>query len=397
MASGMSRSLPRELAVRTASRLFQTYSGLAASEFSRCAEQTEASQVAVLRRLAAATARTEYGRRYGIDADADYAKWRELPVVDWPDLEPWITLERERPGALVADPVVQWVRSRCTHCMYKLVPYTAALKGSFSRALSLWGHDLVTAGLKLRTGYCYFEIDPPELRLAGDFADDSDYVSRPLARLMRQVLVVDPRIKELRSTEHFQHVLALSLIAAAKLEVISIWHPTRFVEMCDYIVQQRERLASELDDARVTCEGQVFELTRLSPERKAALLAGDLAALWPALKLVSSPAEHEDAPSAAALARHLPQARHQGTGLMKTEAPLTIPLAVAGGWVPLVNEIFYELESDAGSVCPLVDAQVGGEYTIIISQAAGLARYRTGERVRVTHRWRSLPCLLHIV
>src|SRR5687767_13355116 len=141
-------SWPRNVAVRTASRLFQSYYARTARDFARCAEQSVSAQADVLRRLAAAVARTEYGRRYGVEAGADYATWRaRLPVVDWSDLEPWISRERKRPGVLVADPVVQWVRSRCSACTYKLVPYTAALKGSFTRALSLWAHDLLSAGL----------------------------------------------------------------------------------------------------------------------------------------------------------------------------------------------------------------------------------------------------------
>ena len=389
----------RELAVRGGARIFHGYSALGAREFVRSAERTPATQASVLRRLAEATARTEYGRSHGITADADYRAWRErLPVVDWLDLEPWIAREREHPGALVAAPVVQWTRSRCTSCTHKLIPYTSALKRSFTRALALWGHDLLSTGLKLRTGYCYLEIDPPEVRSSrtGEVADDGDYVARPLAALMRQVLVVDPQIRRLKDSASFERILALSLIAATELEVISLFHPSRFVALCEYIVAQRTELAALLDDGRATTDGHDFRFARLSLTRRAALLAGDLAALWPELRLVSTPAEHVDAASAADLAVRLPQAHHQGKGILTTEAPLTIPFSPAGGTVPIVHEVFYELESDDGTIHLLQDARTDLEYTLVISQAGGLVRYRTGERVRMTHRWRSLPCLQHV-
>src|SRR5439155_9777794 len=77
------RSLPGSLAVRAAARIFQGYSAPGVRDFVRCAEQTASAQATVLRRLAVATARTEYGRSHGITADADYRAWRDrLPVVD---------------------------------------------------------------------------------------------------------------------------------------------------------------------------------------------------------------------------------------------------------------------------------------------------------------------------
>jgi hypothetical protein len=398
-ARGRHRSLVGSLAVRAASRIFRNYTAIMAREFERCARQTALTQAAVLGRIAVATARTEYGRHHGVQAGADYESWREkLPIVDWEDVAPWIAEERERPGSLVGDPVVQWTRSRCGSCGHKLVPYTSSLKNSFARALSLWGHDLLSSGLKLRRGYCYLEIDPPEVRWRGtaEIADDADYVAGPIAALMRYALVVDSRARELRSSESFSRVVALSLIAAPELEVISLFHPSEFLTLLDYIVTHSGELAALLDTGRVTCENMTFEFARPPATRRAALLAGDLVQLWPELKIVSTPAEHVDAPSAAEIARRLPHALHQGKGVLTTEAPLTIPLDRAGGMVPIVNEVFYELELDDGTVHRLQDAVVAREYTVVISQAGGLVRYRTGERVRVTHHWHSLPCLQHV-
>ena len=394
----MQRSLPGSLAVKLTSRVFQRAMVRAVREFERTAADAPAAQDALFRRLVAQTARTEYGRRHGVDSGIDYSRWQSrVPVVDYEDIRPWVADERARPGALVAEPVVQWVRSRCTHCTDKVVPYTAALKRSFSRALSLWGYDLLDGGLPLQKGYAYLEIEPPEVRFGGSeaLADDGDYVGWPLARVMQMVVVVDPKIRRLRQRANFDRVLALSLIAAADLELVSLWHPKWLVELCSYIEAERSELARLLDDRTLHCEGLEFRFAPLSRSRRAALLAGDFVALWPSLRLVSTPAEHVDAPHAAALARRFPQARVEGKGIMTPEAPLTIPFRPAGGAVPIVDEVFYELEADDGSVCRLEDAREDVEYTLVITQAGGLVRYRVGERVRMTHRWRALPCLLH--
>ncbi len=134
----------------------------------------------------------------------------------------------------------------------------------------------------------------------------------------------------------------------------------------------------------------------MSQARLAALAAGDLPALWPHLQLVSVCNHAMGAAGAAELARLLPHTFHQGKGLLTTEAPLTIPLRASGGYVPLVNDILYELEADDGAVVPLHVAEVGREYALVISQAGGLVRYRIGDRVRVTHVWRAIPCMEYV-
>lgn len=395
----MQRSLPGSLAVQLATGLFRRVTTRAARDFQRTAARAPAVQATLFRRFAAAAANTEYGRHHGVTTSTDYAQWQSrVPVVDWDDLRPWIAKERKHPGALVADPVVQWVRSRCTTCPDKVVPYTASLKRSFSRALALWGHDLLDRGLRVQKGYAYLELDPPEIRWGASdaLADDRDYVGWPLSRLMQMVVIVDPRIRLLRARASFDRVLALSLIACADLELVSLWHPDRFVELCNYIEAERSELARILGAGTLDCEGHAFRFAPVSASRRAALLAGDFVALWPALRLVSTPAEHVDAPHAMELERRFPQALVQGKGILTTEAPLTIPFGPAGGTVPIVDEVFYELEADDGSVCRLEDAREDRDYTLVITQAGGLVRYRIGEVVRVTHRWHALACLRHV-
>jgi GH3 auxin-responsive promoter len=83
----------------------------------------------------------------------------------------------------------------------------------------------------------------------------------------------------------------------------------------------------------------------------------------------------------------------QGKGLLATEAPVTVPLVQAGGCVPLVDSVFLEFEDAAGRLHLLDEVAEGAEYAVIVTQPGGLLRYRLGDRVRVTGRYRDAPLL----
>lgn len=108
----------------------------------------------------------------------------------------------------------------------------------------------------------------------------------------------------------------------------------------------------------------------------------------PNVKLVSCWAT-----GAESLRETFPNAVIQHKGLLATEAPITIPLFDAPSFVPVLDEVFLELEDAHGRIHRLDEVTIGEEYALVISQKAGLVRYRLGDRVRVTHAYRNVPCL----
>jgi len=99
------------------------------------------------------------------------------------------------------------------------------------------------------------------------------------------------------------------------------------------------------------------------------------------------------ATGAESLRERFPNAVIQHKGLLATEAPVTIPLFDAGGFVPVLDEVFLEFEDADGRMRRLDELAAGEEYAIVLSQKAGLVRYRLGDRVRVSHVYRGTPCL----
>ena len=62
---------------------------------------------------------------------------------------------------------------------------------------------------------------------------------------------------------------------------------------------------------------------------------------------------------------------------------MTIPWFQVLGGVPLVEDVYFEFETASGELLELHELELGHSYEIIISQAAGLCRYRMRDIVRV--------------
>ena len=75
------------------------------------------------------------------------------------------------------------------------------------------------------------------------------------------------------------------------------------------------------------------------------------------------------------------------------ELERTIFYPPVAGNLPLIDEVFLELEDDDGRLHLLEDAEDGADYGLLVTQAGGLLRYRLGDRVRVRGRHRGTPLL----
>jgi hypothetical protein len=339
-----------------------------AAAFNRALSNPRDAQRKTLSRILALCACTQYGRALGLDPGLSIEEFRALtPVVDYAALQPWI--ERQRAGGapvLSPGPVRNYEPTSGSSGAVKHIPYNDGLLGSFRALFAIWAHDLLAHAVRPRSARMFISVSSP-VRADG-FSDDSEYLGKPLRVLLGRFLVIPPRFAATQSAEAWRDAVACALAACADLEVISVWNPSYLLILLEHLEEHRERLLPALAPARRT----VFERGRLRWEE-----------VWPALQLISCWADVAAAAPASRLAALFPGARLQGKGLVATEAPLTVPLIAARGCVPLVDEIFLELEDSSGRLRLLHEAQTGGEYAIVLSQAGGLLRYRLGDRVSV--------------
>jgi len=359
--------------------LLRAWSAPRAARFAAVLANCENAQRRTLARLVQPAAATEYAQQFGLRPDDDVDAFRaKLPPVDYATLESWIA--REKTGSsdiLVPGRIRRFEPTSGSGGVNKLIPYNDPLLESFRSLFAIWAHDLLEQVLRPRSGRVFISVSP-RLSPHTEARHDADYLAGPLRLLLAPFLVAPDRRRMQADPLAFRDALARALLCCADLEIISIWSPTYLLVLLDHIEARREYLAKHL------------------PIGRRRLLDWDpipWPQLWPRLALVSCWSAAAAAAPAQQLARRLPHALMQGKGLLATEAPVTVPLVQAGGCVPLIDEVFVELEDAEGSLCLLHQAQPNCEYALLISQAGGFLRYRLGDRVRVTGHWRAAPLL----
>lgn len=365
-----------------AAPLLRTLTARRAERFRTALGDCAATQRQLLARLVRAAAATAYGRHFGLCGDDDVERFRaRLPPVGYAALQPWIERARNgEPDVLTPGRVRHFEPTSGSGGGAKLIPYNDALLASFRSLFAIWAHDLLKHALRPRSGRVFISVSPRLSAQANPTSrakarHDVDYLRGPLRLLLAPFLVAPDRRQTDTDPAGFRDAVALALLGCPELEVISVWSPTYLLVLLAHVEARRARLAARLPHAR----RRLIETDVI-----------DWPQLWPRLQLVSCWTAAAASAPAQQLAQRLPQARVQGKGLVATEAPVTVPLAQAAGCAPLIDEVFIELEDAAGS---LHEARPGCDYALLVSQAGGLMRYRLGDRVRVTGRWRDTPLL----
>ena len=312
---------------------------------------------------------TAYGSQFG--------SFEALPMVTWGDMAPWMARQEAGEANVVTrDRVLFWEPTSGSGGAPKRIPYTAPLRSAFSSMFAAWAHDLLMCGPGLSTGRIWFSVTPRFYApvVAGDgapvgTADDRDYLDGPLRALLSPFWLAPPRLGAARDAESWRRCVAGFLCARRDLEVISVWSPTLLSVLLDWMEAHRDELPNRAH-------------------------IGDWCALWPALKLVSCWDAGSAALPASALRARLPGVLVQGKGLLATECPISAPLIGSpDAAAPLLADGVIELLDDRGDLLPLLDGRDGETYELVVSQPAGLVRYRIGDRVELRGRVGSAPCL----
>lgn len=344
----------------------------------RALEHPAQAQANVKSKILRSLARTEYGRNYGLGQHRD---WDCLPIVTYDHLSPWVEQQRESPQQPILTPetILFWEQTSGSSGPRKWIPYTPSLIRRFSEAFCIWAGDLLRHQLTLKTGRIYVCLSP---QIGGEIAgiDDTTYLSPWLRRLSQPFLVSVGRAFPDRSS--FRRDLAIALLTAADLEVMSLWSPSFLSLQLDYIQAYQQELKSILGD-------------RLSPERQALLMESFIPweLIWPELKLISCWDRQFSAERAKSLQHYFPTVFIQGKGLLATEAPMTVPLIPAAGFVPLLNQVFFEFIAPNGQIYTIDQLEPDVEYEVVISPLGGFTRYRIGDRLKVSHYYQQTPCL----
>jgi len=365
-----------QLFIPLASKLFQAMCAREYAAFRNSLAHPQAIQETVLRKLLKDLERTDYGKQYQINGDEDYTAFSEkLPIQTYDSFEPWIQRQLHSGQTIITPyPVLHVEPTSGSSGPVKRIPYTRPLIQSFTRMFQIWAYDQLKYGFQAKTGRIFMSISPPSGNPG--FSDERDYLREPFKTLVSPFLVLPPRRTQALD---FHKALALTLLQEERLEIISIWSPSYLLALLAYIDQNRDELAALLPASK----------------RMLGFVNGvDWQAVWPHLKLISCWDNALAEPLAKRIRTLFPNVQVQGKGLLATEAPMTVPLVGVEGHLPLVGELFMEFEMPDGDIKQLHELQQGDQAQLIITQQAGLTRYRINDLVEVHGFCQNTPTLV---
>lgn len=283
-----------------------------------------------------------------------------VPVMDTDALSTWTApMLTGAQGELFGPPVERLVPTSGSTGPVKLIPMCAASRREYAVAVNLWMADLLRTAPAIRRGRAYIATSPaldsprPDASIPVGFAEDEAYLGFLERHVLGALLVVPTAVARLRGNAWRQAVRE-KLFAARDLRLLSLWHPSYLDALFDPV-----------------------ELAEL-PER------------WPHLALISCWADGVCREDAERLHGLFPGARLHPKGLWLTEGVVTVPWR---GQCPLaLLNGYHEFEDEAGAPVPMEALKKGRAYRILLSNHAGLYRYRLGDLVEVSGHLGATPC-----
>ncbi|HEY4415603.1 MAG TPA: GH3 auxin-responsive promoter family protein [Verrucomicrobiae bacterium] len=363
----------------------------------RCPAET---QLQLLRALLSRNANCAHGQAHGFSQIKNYQEFAaRVPLNDYEALQPW--MERVRHGAqreLTSEAVTQLIPTSGSSAARKLIPFTASLQREFDSAIGPWIADIYRQHPDVMLGPAYWSISPAVTIKDREtsvvpigFEDDSAYLGGVKKRLVNAVMAVPAELRLVSDMEQFRYLTLLCLLRQKDLRLISIWHPSYLSLLLDALPAFFENL---LDDIRTgqcryadVLPANVLRALKLRPLPFRAKELKDVnpnhyEAIWPRLKMISCWGDANAAYGLAELQRRFPGVRIQPKGLIATEAIVTIPFC---GRHPLaIGSHFFEFIDEQNSICLAHELQKDKIYEVVVTNGAGLWRYRLKDLVQVT-------------
>lgn len=330
--------------------------------FERALHQPSEAQHQCLRSILASANGTAWAKQFKITSRSTIEDFRQrVPIQDPAELAPWTQrILRGETNVLTNHTTHRLVPTSGTTGSHKLIPMTAASRREFSTGVNLWMGDMMHRFPEIKQGRCYIATSPvidfqnPPAAVPVGFAEDEAYLGTIERMLLQQILAIPTEVSKLRD-DAWKRATRHHLLQAKDLRFISLWHPSY--------------LAALFNEA---------ELAKLSQQ-------------WPALSVISTWSDGACAKPARQLMTHFPAASHARKGLWLTEGILSIPWQNTCPIALLCG--FLEFESEDGTIHLAHQLDQGAHYRPILTNHAGLYRYRLGDVVKVDGSIHNTPSI----
>lgn len=386
--------------------------------FQHAAARVAKEQTALLKSIVGANAATEFGRSHGfasIRCVRDFQ--REVPLRDYEAHQEWITrVAGGVKNVLTREPVRLLEPTGGSSGGPKLVPYSASLQQQFRRGIQAWVAGLFLRNPELLTGSAYWSLSPVNTRVRRTsggipigFEEDAAYLGGRQQQLVNSIMAVPGSVSRSNDMDVFRYLTLFFLVRCRDLRLISVWNPTFLSLLMEHLTRWGEEIAWDLERGTISHGAEcVAELLPLRCDQKralelsAALRTGSMAErhsqLWPRLRLISCWKDGNAASPATALQAQFPLAQMQGKGLLATEGIVSFPVGGLEGSALAVRSHFFEFlpvgpTEETGPPHLAHELEEGRKYLVVMTTGGGLYRYRLGDLVEVTGKFRECPLL----
>ena len=379
------------------------------------------AQERVLRRLLKANRRTAFGRTHDFGAIQTQEEFSSrVPLAEYDDFEDAIRLVREGHAfPLAAERPDLLEPTSGSSGAPKLIPVTPGLRREFAAAVQPWIAWLLLAHPRLLLGRHYWAVSPNTRPATGalqtkgsvpiGFSDDADYLG-VFGRIVARGILANPAdLRNVTDPESFTKLTLLFLLAEGNLRLVSVWHPSFLTVLLAALPRHLPEILAALRSGTLPggapADAQARELLgrRFRGDRRRAekLESLDLARhperlaqVWPKLEVISCWAGLRSEPWLGELRRLFPHATVQPKGLLATEGCVSLPTGCGRRQPCAVASHYLEfLETNSGRPLPVWELQRGCEYSVVLTTAGGLWRYRLHDLVRVVDFCHATPCL----
>jgi hypothetical protein len=344
---------------------------------------------------------TVFGRKYHFAKIRSLRDFQaQLPLSSYDDYTAYVDrIAAGETGCLTREPVKLFALSSGSTRAAKWLPYTASLQVEFRRAVAPWIVDLMANRPTLLGGPAYWSISPAIDRKSErtsvvpvGFDEDSASLGGIFKQLVDIALAVPGTVSQIQDIELFRRVSLLFLLRTTELRLISVWHPSFIGFLLAPLVDQWDQLVSDVENGFHLAEpaiqipadrARARVLARLDPRKPTRI--------WPNLALISCWGDAHAAEHLAEVRKLFPGVDIQVKGLIATEAFASLPFRKR---CPLaVTSHFFEFLDMDGRAHPAWDLELGGVYSLVVTTAGGLYRYKLEDRVEVTGTLERTPCL----
>lgn len=364
--------------------------------FARASDEVRAAQIALLERILAENAASEFGHAHGFDRIDTVERFRaRVPIRDHDALRPWIerSATGER-GLLTTEPVIAFEETGGSTSGRKLIPYTRAGLAAFRAAVLPWLFDLATERPATFAGRAYVALSPvaraPRVTAGGipiGLPSEGAYLGADLAQAFAAVLAVPVEVAQERDVDRWRFLTLRHLLAASDLTFISVWSPTFLISLVEALPALAEPLLKGVRDGGA--DAQRMRAIGAALARRPV----DTRSIWPRLATVSAWADGGSRAYAARLQELFPHACLQPKGLLATEGAVTIPRQGSSYGVPALASAFLEFIDDAGRSHLCDELRDGESYRVVMTTPGGLYRHDLGDRMRCHGYTGALPRL----